>query len=136
MTVYKSSKEDFSSSPPAERVKKLKWWFILFILFGVLALILVWLSQGEKATKEIQKIGALPSIVSIAYAQYETGNTSEKFTPRILIMAGIFIILGIVYLAGIFKLFFSGNSDQVDTAADLVKTLTGFFVGVATGFIG
>ena len=136
MTVYKSSKEEFSSTPPAERVKKLKLWFILLIFLGILALILVWLSQGEKATKEIQKIGFLPTIVSIAHAQDETGNTSEKFTPRVLIMAGVFIILGLVYLAGIFKLFFSGNSEQLDTAADLVKTLTGFFVGVATSFIG
>ena len=54
----------------------------------------------------------------------------------VLIMAGIFLVLGLVYFAGIFKLFFSANSNQIDTASDLVKTLTGFFVGAATGLLG
>ena len=138
MTVYKSksSKEDFSASRPAERLGKLKWWFVVLIVLGVLALIVVWLSRGDKAIEQFQKIGASPLAISVAYAQGTTEETSDGFTPRIIIMAGVFAIIGIVYLAGIFKLFFSRNSEQVDTAADLVKTLTGFFVGAATGFLG
>ena len=136
MTVFKSSEEEFSSSKPKERVAKLKWWFILLIIIGIIALIVVWLTQGDKAVLEIQKIGLNISAVSVAYAQDITEGQVSSFTLRVIIMAGVFIILGIVYLAGIFKLFFSDNFARVDTAADLVKTLTGFFVGAATGFLG
>jgi drug/metabolite transporter (DMT)-like permease len=136
MAVFKSSNEEFSSSSPSERITKLKWWFIILIILGVLALILVWFSQGEKATIEFQKLELPSTVTSIAYAQPDEPEKPEKFTPRVIIMGGVFVILGLVYLAGIFKLFFSRNSTQLDTAADLVKTLTGFFVGVATSFIG
>jgi hypothetical protein len=110
MPVYKSSGEDFSTSKPVERLGKLKWWFVILLILGILALF---------------------------YAQQSPPQgTTESVIPRVIIMAGVFGILGIVYPAGIFKLFFSGNAAQVDTAADLVKTLTGFFVGVATSFLG
>ena len=84
---------------------------------------------------EVQKVGAILSPIASAYAQPDTGSLQNAFTPKILIMAGIFVVLGLVYLAGIFKIFFSSNSEQIDTASDLVRTLTGFFVGAATGLI-
>ena len=38
--------------------------------------------------------------------------------------------------AGLYAEDLSDNSNQIDTASDLVKTLTGFFVGAATGLLG
>ena len=132
MSFYKSSKEEFASSYLVARIKKIKWWFILFILFGLLALLVVGLLHGEKATQELRKISTLSSTV---VERGQTTNSFDKFIPRVIIMAGIFLILGIAYCASIFKLFFSRNGNQVDKAADLVKTLTGFFVGAATVFL-
>ena len=138
MQPYKQSKEDFASSSPSSRVSKLKWWFLLLIAVGIAALVAVLVNQGEKATDAIQKSGLEQLFISTAYAQdsAEPAETTDVFTPKLIIMSGVFVVLGVVYLAGIVKLFFTSNADQVDTAADLVKTLTGFFVGAATGFLG
>jgi hypothetical protein len=92
--------------------------------------------KGGEAVDTIQKYGDVLTPITSAYAQTEATLPDNEFTPKVLIMAGIFLVLGLVYFAGIYKLFFSGNSNQIDTASDLVKTLTGFFVGAATGFLG
>jgi predicted RND superfamily exporter protein len=134
MQVYKSSKDEFSSSGPAERVGKLKWWFLVLLVLGILALLAVLFYWGGATSRQLMRLGFLPFTTSIAYAAQ--GAPQESFTPRVMIVTGIFIVLGLVYLVAIFKLFFSSNSSQVDTAADLVKTLTGFFVGGATSFLG
>ena len=44
-------------------------------------------------------------------------------------------ILGLVYVAALVKTFFSGNSQNMALAVDLVKTLTGFFIGVVTALV-
>ena len=135
MSMYKSSKEEYVTAKGLHRVGKLSLWFVVLIIVGIVALITLWFLKGGEAVIEIQKIGAYLLPISSAYAQ--TAPLSEnEFTPKILIMSGIFLVLSLVYCAGIYKLFFSGNSDQIDTASDLVKTLTGFFVGAATGFLG
>lgn len=136
MRIYKQSKEEFSVSKPLTRFGKLKWWFLLLMILGVVALVSVVLLQGERAAIEIQKVSFHLSPASVAYAQEPAVSDPAGFTPRVIIISGVFVVLGLVYLAGIFKLFFTANADQVDTAADLVKTLTGFFVGAATGFLG
>lgn len=136
MTGFKQSKEDFSSSSPLTRVRKLKWWFLLVIVAGIFALGVVIAVQGEKTVEQIQRLSFDILLVSTAYAQDDADAATEQFTPRVIIMTGIFFVLSLVYLAGIVKLFFTKNANQVDTAADLVKTMTGFFVGAATGFLG
>ncbi len=136
MKEYKTSKEDYLSSKPASRLGKLKWWYLALIALGLLALGYIWLTAGGRTIESISAVGDLISPVSSAHAQPIDEMNDDEFTPKVLIMSGIFVVLGLVYIAGIFKLFFSTNNDQVDTASDLVKTLTGFFVGAATGFLG
>lgn len=136
MSMYKSSREDYANTKGIQRLGKLRWWFLILIIIGLAALVYLWLTKGGEAVQSIQSIGSLLSPISSAYAQTEAALPNNEFTPKVLIMAGIFLVLGVVYFAGIYKLFFSGNSDQIDTASDLVKTLTGFFVGAATGFLG
>lgn len=137
MEVYKSSSKEFADTAPEKRLAKLKWWFLLLIVVGILALLAVWLYKGGMAFIAIQKVIGSTFTVSIAYAaQPPSQGGTVGSTARVIVTAGVFGILGLVYLAGIFKLFFSVHPQQVDTAADLVKTLTGFFVGAATGFLG
>ena len=134
--MYKSSKEEYVATKGVARFGQLKWRFLIFVIIGLVALAAIWFFKGSQVLDEVQKIGAILSPISSAYARPDTGSLQNAFTPKILIMAGIFVILGLVYLAGIFKIFFSSNSEQIDTASDLIKTLTGFFVGAATGLLG
>lgn len=136
MKEYKTSKEDYLSSKPAGRLGKLRWWYLVLIALGLLALAYIWFTEGSKTIESLSAVTDLMVPVTSAYAQPTDDVNDDEFTPKVLIMAGIFVVLGLVYIVGIFKLFFSRNNDQVDTASDLVKTLTGFFVGAATGFLG
>ena len=138
MTMYKSSQEDYVSSKGLHRLGKLRWWFLLLIVIGILAVVALWVFQGGKAVQQFEKSGSLvlPTAIPYAYAQTDPVPKESGFTPQVIIMAGIFVVLGLVYFAGIYKLLFSGTAEQIDAAADLVKTLTGFFVGAATGFLG
>lgn len=140
--MYKSSKEEYVAKRGLSRIRNLKWWYLLLIVFGIIALALIWYLKGSEVVGEFQKGAALLMPISTAYAQPEEDTqpvvepAEDESTPTKIIMPGIFLVLGIVYLAGIYKLFFSDNSNQIDTASDLVKTLTGFFVGAATGLLG
>lgn len=136
MGMYKASKEEYVTVKGLKRIRKLRWWFLIFIIIGLIALGILLLIYGDRSYESYKQIGAYLSPISSAYAQTDALPSDNEFTPKVLIMAGIFLVLGVVYLVGIFKLFFSGNPDHIDTASDLVKTLTGFFVGAATGFLG
>jgi hypothetical protein len=136
MPIYKHSKEEFSQESPQSRFGKLKWWFLLLIVVGVLAFAYVVVLQGQKTVEHLKTSETTMSPVSVAFAQEPGNSGADAFTPRVIIVSGVFLVLGIVYIAGIVKLFFTRNADQVDAASDLVKTLTGFFVGAATGFLG
>jgi uncharacterized membrane protein YfcA len=46
------------------------------------------------------------------------------------------VILAWVLIACLVVVFFSNNAKRVSFALDTTKMLLGFFVGVATGFIG
>jgi len=127
--------KDFTESAPIMRAKKIQWWWLILIILGVFALVYIFFSQSFTVVGELKKLGSLPSVVSVAYAQGGNVGMDEKFSPRMVIFGGVFMVLGLVYLAGIFKVFFSSSSHQVETATDLVKTLTGFFVVAATGFL-
>jgi hypothetical protein len=47
----------------------------------------------------------------------------------------ILAVLALVYFGALVKTFFSSNPQNMSMAVDLVKTLTGFFIGVATSLI-
>jgi hypothetical protein len=134
--MYKSSKEEYVAKKGLSRIGQLKWWFLVLIVIGIVALATIWIMKGGEVVGEFQKGAAYLMPISTVYAQPVAELAEDAVTPKILIMAGIFLVLGIVYIAGIYKLFFSDNSNQIEFASDLVKTLTGFFVGAATGLLG
>ena len=124
-----ASPDEFVELKPASRIRSLRIWFIILVIIGILAIIFV-------ITKTLVKAESSISIISIAYAQNTNFQEIEAKNIQYIIMGGIFSLLGIVYLAAIFRLLFSKNISNVLIATDLVKTLTGFFVGVGTGFLG
>ena len=140
--MYKSSKEEYVAKRGLSRIRQLKWWYLILIIVGIIALASIWYSKGSDVVGDFQKGTALLMPISTAYAQSVADvqpveePAEDEFAPKKVIMPGIFLVLGIVYMAGIYKLFFSDNSNQIDMASDLVKTLTGFFVGAATSLLG
>lgn len=55
---------------------------------------------------------------------------------RTWIMCLVFVVLGITFIISIVAIFKTTNADVLKFAFDTVKTLLGFFIGVATTLIG
>jgi hypothetical protein len=62
------------------------------------------------------------------------GMTQES--ARLYVMMSVFIVLGITFIVSVVAVFVATNSDVLKFAFDTVKTLMGFFIGVATAFLG
>ena len=100
----------------------------------------------------------LPSIISTAAADQSPASppaaapaplvpnlppaaaaSTPRFTQddaRLYVMLAVFIILGITFVVSIVAIFQATNADVLKFAFDTVKTLMGFFIGVATAFLG
>ena len=70
-------------------------------------------------------------IISVAYAAETEGPKLKKQN----VLWAILILLALVYLGALYSLLFSKNSNNIDIATDLVKTLTGFYIGIATSVV-
>jgi hypothetical protein len=53
---------------------------------------------------------------------------------RMWIMVLVFVVLGITFIISVAAIFNTTNAEVLKFAFDTVKTLLGFFIGVATGF--
>ena len=73
-------------------------------------------------------------LVNSAHASGDVGPSVPKELKR-NILAIVLSVLGLVYLSALGKTFFSTSSQNMALAVDLVKTLTGFFIGVVTSLI-
>ncbi len=51
-------------------------------------------------------------------------------------MIAVFFVLGVVFIASLIAIFVTTNPDVLKFAFDTIKTLMGFFIGVATAFLG
>jgi hypothetical protein len=81
--------------------------------------------------------------IGSAYAQNNPRPPLSSLAPRklseelrIWIMLIIFLTLALTFLVSIISIFKSTNPDVLKFAFDTVKTLLGFFIGVATTLIG
>lgn len=126
----------FVKHKPIKRISRLKWWFILLIILGMTFLISVLVINVKKVIAEPTRdgIGLIGLIVQPAFAEDVSKLSESGESPKSEIILGIFSALGIVYFVAIYKVFFSTNPNNVDSATDLIKTLTGFFVGVGVTF--
>lgn len=149
---FKGSSEEYMQSKPRERVFRLKWWFILLVIAGLIAAAIT-LVRETNQIRSLSQLGALlqnPSLVAllpIAFLQGtdagEAAETTKDSKPgslqnelvRSYIMVGIFIMIGIITLAALFAVLFGKSERTVTVASDLLKTCVGFFIGVATGWL-
>lgn len=70
--------------------------------------------------------------VAAETSDLEDGISSELKSSILPIVLGV---LGLVYFSALVKTFFSSNPQNMNLAVDLVKTLTGFFIGVVTAIL-
>ncbi|MFX1577992.1 MAG: hypothetical protein ACFFCF_12605 [Promethearchaeota archaeon] len=66
--------------------------------------------------------------------QGQDSTTSKKqvMVDKELVLKIVFIILVVVYLLALYKVFFSRNPKNMNVAIDLVKSITGFWIGIGT----
>lgn len=153
---FKGSSEEYIKSKPKERFYRLKWWFILLVIAGLIAAAIAFVRETNQI-RSLSQVGtqlqspSLVALLPIAFLQ-ETGagtdgreaaKTTKEKKPesipnelvRSYIMVGIFIMIGIVTLASLFTVLFGRSERSVAVASDLLKTCVGFFIGVATGWL-
>lgn len=141
MKEFKASPEDVSRMSAGARLLRLRWWFVLLLILGVLAAGYVVLRQigalkAAPVQENVQAASVLGLVVPVYYTQPGSEGSAQPMNPRPYIMLVVFAVLAVVLLAGVFTQLTSKDEDKVDKAGDLVKTLLGFFIGVATSYIG
>ncbi len=100
---------------------------------------IVELMKNENLEKnEPKKSSLLYNIFSITEAnaadenKVQIDNLIPKVISKIQILLLVLALLAMVYLVSIISLLISRDPKKVDLSADVIKTLTGFFIGVAT----
>ena len=136
--LSETPKYDFVHLKARDRFRKLKVIAVLLFLLGLASLSFVLAYQFERSFLPVSHfIETINSVIfEPAFAQDNTSTDQHSFSPRVIVIFGVFVVLGIVYFASIYRILFGTRGDQLDTATDLAKTLTGFFVGAATSFLG
>jgi len=148
----KGSSEEYMKLNSKERVFRLKWWFILLVIAGLIAAVVV-LTRETIQIQSLSQVGTQlqsPSLVAflpIAFLQAadagEAAGTTDNNKPRSrqdelmrsYIMVGIFLMIGIITLVALLAVLFGTSEKTVAVASDLLKTCVGFFIGVATGWL-
>jgi hypothetical protein len=82
----------------------------------------------------------ISAFLSEAFAQSPSSAIAQPSDPRNQLrpyIIGCFLLsLFICFLVCLFILLYSKDKDKVTFAADAIKTLTGFFIGSITGYLG
>jgi hypothetical protein len=94
----------------------------------------------EQTAAVTAEAGPLPG----AEAELSLALVSEPEPPsparlawiKLYIVAGMFVVLGIVFVVAVFAIFLARRPAAVAFATDTVKTMLGFFIGVITAFMG
>ncbi|MFQ5651768.1 MAG: hypothetical protein ACE5IY_17660 [bacterium] len=136
-TQLKIPIDEFVAKAPLERIRKLRIWFILLVLFGLTAMAYVLLSQLRSMSRTpASPAAALGTLfMTPVYAHAQENNQVLDGTFRPYVSVGVFCLLAIVLLASLAVSLFSSNARRVTIASDVVKTVLGFFIGLATGFM-
>ena len=158
--TIKTSTEVFVETAPSKRFSILSNWFVVLAIVGVIFLLGslftvytggMFFSSAAPDSSAIDNvysaIGELNTSGVITNQQAQAmfdqmkdippvSAASDGFGFELLIVAVIVFILGLVYLASFYKILFAKSRNQVEFAIDVVKTLTGFFVGVGSAIIG
>jgi hypothetical protein len=135
MLESKESPEEYANSPKGlQRLGRLKWWFIALLALGVVIAFVIFVRSMGTAYESFQ-LGQVGSFfVGDAFAQ--SGAQVAPFDPKPIVMTAIIAALLIVFLGSVWAMLSSSNTTTIQAAGDLTKVLVGFFVGVATKFLG
>jgi len=82
--------------------------------------------------RKISNFPFLLDLILIATAHAQNNDVKKNSGLEIQFRWFIYAALGIAWFLCIFKILFSKNNHNIDVAIDLLKTLTGFFIGVGT----
>jgi Ca2+/Na+ antiporter len=141
-----------SRIPPAEmaklrvrdRVKSLRIWFLILAILGLLAMLYVGYKavfSEPKPTDTRQTFSLISTLIPTAYAQ-GTEQPKERSSSGISgemkqnVMVGIIAVLALVMLVSLAAVLFAKDAARIAQAGDILKTVLGFFIGVATTFFG
>jgi hypothetical protein len=141
---------EFSTLRAAQRLSALRKWFLLLVVLGLLAMVYVGYkvfsgySEPQEAGDRDRDSSSISFLIPTAYAQSEQAspnqsNPDKRSSDRSseikqTIMIGIVAVLAILLLGSFGAVLFSKEPNKVAVAGDLLKTLLGFFIGVATTF--
>jgi hypothetical protein len=130
---YKEAPDKYASSPKGlQRLTKLKWWYIVLLIIGLAVAIKVFVWTIEPASVELRNLVFF--LITPAFA--ETTMPTGPFDPKPIVIMAIIAALLIVLLGSVWTMLHSSNASTIQAAGDLSKVLVGFFVGVATKFLG
>jgi hypothetical protein len=79
-----------------------------------------------------------PSVNPPASGGSQAPPPISRFTDdaKLYIMLFVFVILGLVFVGSIIVIFATKDQEVLKFAFDTIRTLMGFFIGVATAFLG
>jgi threonine/homoserine/homoserine lactone efflux protein len=138
----------FSGLPPKERLSALRKWFVILAILGLLAMIYVgykvFFSNPEPVQQQQQRSSS-SFLIPTVYAQVieqasptqsvaDRRNADRRTEIKQTIMIGIVAVLAILLLVSFGAVFLSTEPNKISVAGDILKTLLGFFIGVATTF--
>ncbi|GJM14939.1 MAG: hypothetical protein DHS20C13_02660 [Thermodesulfobacteriota bacterium] len=110
---------------------------------------LINIAQQDGSLRVIKEVESLQEHANQIYIKREAeidvreekgeGNFAASGSSEdigVYIAGSLIIVLVIAYLTSLYQIFYSKSRNQIKFASDVVKTLTGFFVGVCTAILG
>jgi uncharacterized membrane protein YhaH (DUF805 family) len=136
---FKESPNDLVTRKPLERITRLRWWYIILLILGLIAAVValvtqfnITLSSGHPSGERVATL-ALLTLQSDAPQDENSRKTGlEEFRPQVVL--GIFLLIGTLTLISLLGVLFAQDPKKLEIASDILKTCIGFFIGVATGY--
>jgi hypothetical protein len=131
---YEDNESVAKSPKGVQRLSKFRWWYLVLLAVAIGFGFFVLVKLFPEASQTIKSISWLPVFIDQAFAQAGATPTPTDYRP--LIMVAIIGALLLILLGSVWVMLTSTSPDAVKAAGDLSKVLLGFFVGVATKYIG
>jgi hypothetical protein len=122
------------------RVGVLRLWIVILLIIGFLAMLFVGyrLLIKPKPSPDQRSSISLDFLVPTVSAQGES-PTEKPFNLsndlKQIVMVGLFAVLSLVLLMSVGGVMFAKDANRISASGDILKTVLGFFIGAATGFL-
>jgi hypothetical protein len=139
-STFKGKESDVALMAPPARIAALRPWILILLIIGVLAMLFVGyrILIKPKPSPTPRSSNSLSFFVPTVYAQSGTPNDRSPSMSSDLrqdVMVGLFVVLSLVLLMSVGGVMFARDASRVSVAGDVLKTVLGFFIGAATGFL-